>query len=857
MTFKALKHFIVNNKSDKNGGESTHYVMSGDIDKCTFYVKGQERDKFYDLYETCLSSIDLGIIEKHRHISPIVIDLDFRQNSPDRQYTIDTIINFIETLFNTIIHQYIEIEDTIPVYILEKPKPKSTKQASVYKDGIHIVIPDIVTQPKHQLAFRKEFIANYPDFFSSFATNKINDIYDEAVIQKNGWLMYGSKKADDPAPYSVTYIMHIDTNSKVIKTDTICDPQCTQIEFVRLLSIRNKYDESKYKGKDPDTVLAPPTPARHDSRSIVSGLTSVSQTHQRSTQPSCPMDIEFACHIVDLLSPERADTYDSWMSVGWCLHNLDSDNATLLAKWIEFSRRSPKFVPGECERIWLNITTKNNGYQLGSLIHWGRQDKPNEMRELEQVYSIIANINTLDDVIEIAPKRLSYKHLKSIFEKDNFKVMTPLTYASTQGTEIILSDATEFRQKYRNLYCDIFSPEKQQYVKARFIDMWFDDSKIRTYRKMDFLPPPQVCTPDVFNTWRGFYIDNLDVESSGNIDPFLHHIGVLVGHHEECKQYFIKWLAQLVQQPGKKNGIATIIISKEGCGKNIFIEHFAKMIGTSYFYETANPGKDLFGRFSTGRLNRLLINIDEAQIRDTFQFQQELKNMITSPTYNYERKNVTPIEMRDFVRLLLTSNYSLVVKLEANSRRYFVVEASGEYIGNTEYFTMFAQYMEDPANQKAIISYLRSIDVSTVNWIKDRPFTNAYHNMQQQCVEPVLKYLENLYIKSFKNNTKTSAEYKCSYAFDDFKIFLKKKLGLQENTIHVWTDSRFGYQVNKYIAECPDCIKKTKRSSMYYMLDRNNMETLLNRYNLLTENSYMFIDTDNDDDDYIDHIDPQ
>ena len=53
--------------------------------------------------------------------------------------------------------------------------------------------------------------------------------------------------------------------------------------------------------------------------------------------------------LVEILSIERAD--NETMIVGWVLHNIDPENEDYLNMWISFSKKSEKFVEGECEKM--------------------------------------------------------------------------------------------------------------------------------------------------------------------------------------------------------------------------------------------------------------------------------------------------------------------------------------------------------------------------------------------------------------------------------------------------------------------------------------------------------------------------
>jgi len=80
-------------------------------------------------------------------------------------------------------------------------------------------------------------------------------------------------------------------------------------------------------------------------------------------------DIEWALSYLAALSPERADNYDEWCTVGMVLKSIDN---SLLYEWDKWSRHSPKFKPGECDKKWQSF--KSSGVGIGTLAHWAKED---------------------------------------------------------------------------------------------------------------------------------------------------------------------------------------------------------------------------------------------------------------------------------------------------------------------------------------------------------------------------------------------------------------------------------------------------------------------------------------------------
>jgi phage/plasmid-associated DNA primase len=99
------------------------------------------------------------------------------------------------------------------------------------------------------------------------------------------------------------------------------------------------------------------------------------------------INLEEVKNLLKILSDTRADNYRSWLELGWCLHNINSD--ILLNNWIEFSKKSTKYNIGECEKLW--GTMRDEGLNLGSLHMWARVDNEYEYKRIinKRVYNDI------------------------------------------------------------------------------------------------------------------------------------------------------------------------------------------------------------------------------------------------------------------------------------------------------------------------------------------------------------------------------------------------------------------------------------------------------------------------------------
>lgn len=145
------------------------------------------------------------------NIAPLCLDFDlvcnFTENDKKKFKSGDSlhIYNFnhiskIVEILNDIIYNNFEIEkEDIKAYVQEKEHFKFKGKEEV-KDGLHIIYlsPFSVAQRffiRDELIKRLEEI-NFKDSFNFEITNSYDEIVDEAVIERNPWLTYGSIKVN-------------------------------------------------------------------------------------------------------------------------------------------------------------------------------------------------------------------------------------------------------------------------------------------------------------------------------------------------------------------------------------------------------------------------------------------------------------------------------------------------------------------------------------------------------------------------------------------------------------------------------------------------------------------------------------
>ena len=351
----------------------------------SYCIEDYEQDEFLEVYTKNAfdKKIPTHLTERHKDVSPILIDLDFRHDSKskERRYTNEFIKKFLQ-LYIKIVEDLIPLNDSQKVaFVLEKKTPVVPPGKSIVKDGIHVIFPYIVTTPSLQYIWRYKTIMN-PEMIELVdtldVTNSLEDIFDIAVIEKNNWQMYGSCKPNNQT-YTLTDIMQFSAVAgKAAAGVSHIENTYSNLELVKLLSIRN-YDTQYIISTDEleDQVAAefeqlPKKQQRKKQRQLKLKKSPLVKNKLEDDE-----DLEFIKSIIPILDKSRAKSYEDWMRLGWCLHNIDH---RLLEDWIEFSKTSDKFVDGECEKEWDNM--KNEGLSIGSLYLWANNDDPVKYVEL-------------------------------------------------------------------------------------------------------------------------------------------------------------------------------------------------------------------------------------------------------------------------------------------------------------------------------------------------------------------------------------------------------------------------------------------------------------------------------------------
>jgi hypothetical protein len=189
-------------------------------------------------------------------------------------------------------------------------------------------------------------------------------------------------------------------------------------------------------------------------------------------------------------------------------------------------------------------------------------------------------------------------------------------------------------------------------------------------------------TPNYLNFWRGF---DVNPSPAGSYRVFRDHLftNVCAGDDSLFK-YVCGWMAHIVQKPRERLGIAIVLRGRRGTGKSKVGEVLGSLFSSHYFQ--VDEARYITGQFNAHMASCLLLQADEAVWAGDKAAEGRLKGLITSETQMIESKGVDPIRLRNFLRVIMTSNEGWVVPAGMDERRFCVLDVGSGCAQNHDYF---------------------------------------------------------------------------------------------------------------------------------------------------------------------------
>ncbi len=396
-------------------------------------------------------------------------------------------------------------------------------------------------------------------------------------------------------------------------------------------------------------------------------------------------------------------------------------------------------------------------------------------------------LSILDDhqVESTSTKCNAYLQLKEEFEQKNFKLLDPVGFITIRddGT-LILRNKKDFMTVYENL---LYTNEDKE---VSFVNEWLKDSTNRTYRRIDFLPT-QKAPADVYNTFKGFVVENKTVVKSDIENSLImKHIKNLCNNEETVYNYVLKFFSNLVKCPYNISKTALIFKSVQGCGKDTLFDWFGNHILGGDYYINTDKAELIFGKFNSSIENKILVVMNETSGRDTFSINENIKCAITAKENHIEHKGKTPYKNSNNIGYIFATNNDNPLKIPHDDRRFCGIEANNNIANNHEYFKSLIDEMESGVYDRAFYDYLMSLDVEHYDFTNNRPVTDFYNNMKELNTPVLAKFFEYIIDEHSEQELVT---IQASRLYERFMNFVK-----ENNFKMECTSTKFGIDIKHY-----------------------------------------------------------
>lgn len=390
-----------------------------------------------------------------------------------------------------------------------------------------------------------------------------------------------------------------------------------------------------------------------------------------------------------------------------------------------------------------------------------------------------------------------YHMKKTYFEKYHAKLIQQCSYIS------MIQDKISYKKHgvIRDTYCgleekNLNDDDDDLKVGGKFIKKWLADCDILRYYTKEYLPYNGIWKGmnegGIFNTFSGFSKHINDTpEPIHNIKDIILHLCEGVPKYYD---FFVRWLAHIIQFPNEKLPYSVITNGAQGTGKGFLFKLMQSVLGDNC--STSDKIETYLGKHSVGIQNKLFINFNECSSSATRNLEAGIKSLITEDTTFIQPKYEMEHEIRNIARVWVTGNYQNTIKIDATNgeRRFVAYRATDKY---TEYDEAFWGEMFDKIKRPGVIAawyqYLNNLDISDYDFKKNRKecLSDTYYNIVAANTPIVCSFLED-YLDALWNVHGTEEEGQ-EHQFGKTKFYRKYKTWHNSNggdTV-MYTSKRF------------------------------------------------------------------
>jgi hypothetical protein len=210
-------------------------------------------------------------------------------------------------------------------------------------------------------------------------------------------------------------------------------------------------------------------------------------------------------------------------------------------------------------------------------------------------------------------------------------------------------------------------------------------------------------------------------------------------NHPKRTQYLggLNWIARMYQKPAERAEVCIVLRSdEEGSGKSTLGFAIKRIFGIHAF--AISDPRHLVGNFNAHLQNTVFLLCNEAFFAGDKSHIGTLKALITDLNLTIEGKYRNPVQGRNFLHIMMTTNADWVIPAVVTARRYLMLDVSSHRVGDVEYFRKLNDEIEGDGLSAFLYDMLHR-DISQFNW-RQAPDTTALQEQKKLSLPTGLKW---------------------------------------------------------------------------------------------------------------------
>jgi P4 family phage/plasmid primase-like protien len=370
------------------------------IKKNRYQFNREQIEELWDIYcKTLIENedeiLDLGLAEKPQQYLPVLVDVDikilednlFLTEGQEHIYTEEQLLKVVE-VYQTVLRNILDecTDENLLCVVLEKPIYSiSSNSRTYYKNGFHLTFPNCflnkVDQEVHLIPRVKDMVNKLNIFDDLVGADKSGDLIDTSCCSVH-WLMYGCRKDPKMDPYLVTKIINSEGNEVDLEE---------AFKYYKIYNSREQLIDIRGRVKEYLPRILSIIPYGRSNCELKNGLvspmkqnmTNKKEPNKKYLKVSVIESLKISKKLLSMIATFRAEDFNEWMTIGWCLYNIGEGSPEALEQWIEFSSRDEeKFDENVCIYKWERM--KLGDLTIGTLHHYAQLDNKEMYEEFKK-----------------------------------------------------------------------------------------------------------------------------------------------------------------------------------------------------------------------------------------------------------------------------------------------------------------------------------------------------------------------------------------------------------------------------------------------------------------------------------------